>query len=273
MPNESHHNAEIIPALSFLGKMVTVTIDRPLGSAHPNYPTAIYPINYGYLEGVLAPDGEELDVYVLGADTPLRTFTGQVIGVIHRENDIEDKLVAAPVGSIYSQNEILEQVHFQEQYFIHTVDCLYRKSAGAIVYRRPAKDIVYLLLFQSESQTWSFPKGHMEAFETEQETVNREIHEETGLALSLHPEFREEIAYTISSGARKTVALYLAAIPNSISPNEELRIRPDEIEEYRFVGKGEACALLKHPEYHTILTKAEQTILQESCEPTGIPLY
>ena len=54
-----------------LSKMVTVKIDRPLGSAHPDYPDMIYPVNYGYVEGIIAPDGEEQDAYVLGVDEPL----------------------------------------------------------------------------------------------------------------------------------------------------------------------------------------------------------
>lgn len=53
---------------SFLGKAVTVTIDRPIGSVHPKHDDMIYPINYGYINGVIAPDGEELDVYILGED-------------------------------------------------------------------------------------------------------------------------------------------------------------------------------------------------------------
>lgn len=51
-----------------IGKVLKVKIDRPLGSSHPDYPKHIYPINYGYVEGIIAPDGEEQDVYVLGLD-------------------------------------------------------------------------------------------------------------------------------------------------------------------------------------------------------------
>ena len=44
-----------------IGKIVKVKVDRKLGSAHPDYPEHIYPINYGYVEGIIAPDGEEQD--------------------------------------------------------------------------------------------------------------------------------------------------------------------------------------------------------------------
>ena len=100
-----------------IGKIVTVTVDRPLGSCHPNHPDIYYPVNYGYIEGVFAPDGEEQDAYILGVDTPLKTFTGNVIAVIHRKDDVEDKWVVAPEGVTFSKMEIERLTRFQEQYF------------------------------------------------------------------------------------------------------------------------------------------------------------
>lgn len=100
-----------------IGKKVTVTIDRPLGSFHPSHPDIYYPINYGYIEGIMAPDGEEQDAYVLGVEVPVETFTGTVIAIIHRRNDVEDKWVVAPAGMAFTKEEIENQVHFQEQYF------------------------------------------------------------------------------------------------------------------------------------------------------------
>ena len=100
-----------------IGKKVTVTVDRPLGSFHPEHPDMYYPINYGYVEGIAAPDGEEQDVYILGVDSPVKEFTGRIIAVIRRNDDIEDKWVAAPDGISFTKEEIAEKVHFQEQYF------------------------------------------------------------------------------------------------------------------------------------------------------------
>lgn len=100
-----------------LGQTVTVTVDRPLGSFHPRHPDLYYPINYGYIQGVMAPDGEEQDAYLLGVDHPVPTFTGQVIAIVHRFDDVEDKWVVAPAGVTYTQDEIARQVAFQEQYF------------------------------------------------------------------------------------------------------------------------------------------------------------
>ena len=100
-----------------IGKVVKGRIDRPLGSAHPNYPDMIYPINYGYVEGLLAEDGEEQDVYVFGTDKPIETFEGRVIAVYHRFNDVEDKWIVSLDGKDYSDEEILDAIRFQEQYY------------------------------------------------------------------------------------------------------------------------------------------------------------
>ncbi len=100
-----------------IGSIVKVTVDRPLGSVHPRYRHIRYPVNYGYVEGILAPDGEEQDAYVLGVTVAVKEFVGKVIAVVHRLDDVEDKWVVAPENLSFSAQEILDQVSFQEQYF------------------------------------------------------------------------------------------------------------------------------------------------------------
>lgn len=103
---------------SYLGKAVDIKIDRPIGYVHSkdDY-TLTYPVNYGYIPGVIGGDGEELDVYLLGVNAPVENHTAKVIGIIHRENDNEDKLVAVPEDMTFSRKEIKEAVAFQEQYY------------------------------------------------------------------------------------------------------------------------------------------------------------
>lgn len=107
-------------ALPFLHEKVQVTIDRPLGSTHPKWGFR-YPVNYGYIHWVLAPDGEDLDAYVLWCDTPLESFEGICIAIIHRTDDDDDKLIIVPEGISFTDEEIRDFVHFQEQYFISKI--------------------------------------------------------------------------------------------------------------------------------------------------------
>ena len=91
-----------------IGTIVKVVVDRPLGTCHPKYPDLIYPVNYGYVPGVMAPDGEEQDAYLLGLDGPVARFTGELIAVIHRLDDQEDKWVVVPAGMRFTREEIRE---------------------------------------------------------------------------------------------------------------------------------------------------------------------
>ncbi len=109
---------------SYLGKTVDIRIDRPIGSTHPKHSDITYPINYGYILNVLGGDGEELDVYLLGVDAPVKEYSARIIGIVHRHNDVEDKLVAAPEGMNFTSSEIEEAVHFQEQYYESEIESI-----------------------------------------------------------------------------------------------------------------------------------------------------
>jgi inorganic pyrophosphatase len=100
----------------FIGKIVKIRIGRPLGSRHPQH-GFYYPLNCGFVPGVIAPDGEELDAYVLGVFEPLEQFEGRCIAVIHRLDDDDDKLVLAPPGKDYTTDQILALTEFQERFF------------------------------------------------------------------------------------------------------------------------------------------------------------
>lgn len=100
-----------------IGNVVKVVVDRPIGSRHPKYQELIYPVNYGYVDGVMAPDGEEQDAYILGVGVPVKEFIGRVIAIIHREDDVEEKWVVAPENIVFTEKEIIEKVDFQERYF------------------------------------------------------------------------------------------------------------------------------------------------------------
>lgn len=239
---------------NILGKSVSVKVDRPIGSKHPEYEDIIYPLNYGYIEGISSPDGEEQDVYILGVDEPVNNFDGKIIAVISREDDNEEKWVAAPEGVVFDQAQIEEAVRFQEKYFNSSIISIYERSCGVILFRVKNAKPEYLLLLQSLSQTWSFPKGHAEAGETEEQTALRELKEETGIDAKLMDGFREELSYWIAGGRLKRVVLYLAEIDGGIIETSS------EADNFIWADVNTARELLGNPDYHDILESAEKYI-------------
>ncbi len=107
-------------AKKFIGKKVNVTIDRKLGSKHPNW-GFVYPVNYGYIPNTISGDGEELDAYILGVFDPLDTFDGTCIAVLHRLNEDDDKLIVVPNGANYTDDQIDCLTEFQEKFFKHII--------------------------------------------------------------------------------------------------------------------------------------------------------
>ena len=239
----------------FLGRRLTIVVDRPAGSAHPEHPDVRYPINYGYVPGILAPDGEEMDAYIYGVGKPLHRFTGTVIAAVHRRDDKEDKLVVAPTGLMAYEPQIAEAVRFAEQYFDTTLVCIYEKSCGAIVYRKREDGVIeYLVLYQHRSGTWSLPKGHIAAGETEQETALREVWEETGLHVTLQDGFRREMSYTVSAKALKNVVFFLAQAEGELSLGE------NEISDYIWADKATAIRRLGGRNMGKVVESAEAFI-------------
>lgn len=226
---------------SYLGKIVEIEIDRPIGYVHKkeNYELH-YPINYGYIPNVFGGDGEELDVYLIGVNKPVKTYRAKIIGIVHRHNDVEDKLVACPISAKFDQARIQRDVEFQEKYYETHVEPLYHTSCGAIVYRENNGVREFLVLFQKGSKTWCFPKGHTEFHETEQETAVREVFEETGLHIDLIDGFRKSLFYRLPPKRfkEKTVVLFLA------KTDEEPIINKKEIVDFKWCTHDEALKIL-----------------------------
>ena len=111
---------------SFLGKTVDIVIDRPIGHTHLTKGITLrYTVNYGFLPGIPGGNGEEQDVYILGVDVPLKDFRGRIIAAVRRADDNEDKLVAAPEGTVFSAEEIRQSIYFVEKYFSSTVQTIW----------------------------------------------------------------------------------------------------------------------------------------------------
>ena len=229
-----------------LGTRVHVEVDRPVGYLHGDI---LYPVNYGYIPGVIAGDGEAQDAYILGISEPLSSFDGRVIAAIRRRNDVEDKLVVAPEGMVFHQGQIGEAVRFQEQYFDSYIISLFHKSCGVLPYRTANGQREYLIVFAQFSQCWSLPKGHMEAGETEIQTALRELFEETGLTAVLDTGKSAVIEYPISPIARKQVVFFLGEVSGTPRTRqgeiEAFRwVKANELKHYLFPDTAEACAPL-----------------------------
>ncbi len=108
-------------AKKYLDKQVKLVIDRPLGSKHSKHGFT-YEVNYGFVPNTTAPDGEELDAYYLGEDKPVKQAEGKCVAIIHRLKNDDDKLVvASSKAENITDEEISKAIHFQEQWFEHTM--------------------------------------------------------------------------------------------------------------------------------------------------------
>lgn len=169
----------------YLGTIVEVEINRPLGSRHPEH-DFFYPVNYGYISNTAAPDGEELGVYVLGEFEPIKRFRGRVIAVIKRKNDNEDKLVVAKTLNSYSISDIEVLTEFQERFFDTEIICCgsrvsepYIRVTALGLARKQDKILVTDGIDAVEdTHFYRFPGGGVEFWETSKEALKREFMEE-----------------------------------------------------------------------------------------------
>ena len=174
------HNA---PITRYLYQIVRVKIDRPLGSKHPKYGFE-YPVNYGYVPFTKSGDGEELDAYVLMENKALKEYVGRCIGIVHRTNDNDDKLIVVPEAYDLADELIEENIAFQEKWFKHILlrDSKITKAHFG-VYGRIVKDGKILLIKKARGPytgLYDLPGGSQEKGESYIETLTREILEETG---------------------------------------------------------------------------------------------
>ena len=145
----------------------------------------------------------------------------------------------------------------------------FEKSVGAIIFRKEGEKIKFLLLKYRDGH-WSFPKGHIEKDETEEQTLCREIAEETGVDdLKIYPSFRKFSRYfyratgaekqeRIAAGRKinvfKTVIFYLAE-----AQNQDVHISAEHTG-FVWLEFTEALEKLQYKSSKNLLRKAQREL-------------
>lgn len=137
---------------------------------------------------------------------------------------------------------------------------LYEKSCGGVIYRKSHGNIEILLIKHVNSGHWSFPKGHVEDGETEEETAIREIKEETGIEVLLDTSFREIVSYSPKKDIQKDVVYFLGK-----AKYYDLIPQKEEVSDARWVDFGHASAILTYENDKAIIGKVRSVIKDRIC--------
>ena len=126
----------------------------------------------------------------------------------------------------------------------------YEKSCGAVIFRKDG-DWNVLLIRHAKGRHVSFPKGHVESGETESQTAEREILEETGMRVRVDRRFRAENRYNIRPDIQKLAVIFAA-----LTDQAEITPQPEEIAEAFWLPVEEAAARLTYERDRKILRDA-----------------
>ena len=241
-----------------LGKYVRVRVERPMGW-HDIKTGTVYRLNYGSVESGLDPRSPVKGAYIMGVTHPVRNFEGRVIAVIKLPDRQGIYIVVSPKSKKYIVNDIKRAVSFIYKDGEYTIDCLYERSCGAVVFRFINGERRFLLIKNKRSCHWGFPKGHVENDETDEETAKREVLEETGIHIKIFPGFKHKSEYTIRGRIEKSVLIFLATTDDT-----QTVIQPEEIEDYIWLGYDNAISTLNYPNDKDILSLAKAYITKNN---------
>lgn len=193
--------------------------------------------------------------YVVTRRSIKEYFDGVVVAVAEFEGMQGERLIVAQPGEIYYEPELRHMLAKLKNVTVKSLHCLYEKSCGGIIFYKTRQNVKILLVKNNNGRYWSFPKGHIEDGETEQETAVREIKEETGLDVTLVNSFREISEYCPFGKIRKRVVFFLAR-----AFTDNVRIQEEEIDSYIWVDLQQARKLCSYDNDLRIIEKAETTI-------------
>ncbi|MCQ2513961.1 MAG: NUDIX domain-containing protein [Ruminococcus sp.] len=204
---------------------------------------------------VTLPTNHNRSAYVVSRSNIREYFEGVVIAVADFDGLDEARLIVAPYGEVFYEPELRQLLSKLRNISLTTISCLYEKSCGAIIFYKAKQSTKILLVKNSNGRYWSFPKGHIENDENEQETAIREIKEETGLDVTLFENFREISEYCPFGKIRKRVVFFLAQ-----AFTDNVKIQEEEIDSYVWVDLQQARKMCSYDNDLRIIDKAETAI-------------
>lgn len=239
-----------------LGKFVKVRVTKPVGFFDGDSNTT-YRLNFGTVESGLPPHSPVMGAYIMGINHPVHNFDGRVIAAIKLSNKKGVFIVVAPKSKKFIVNDIRKALSFQYKACEYSLDCLFERSCGAIVFRIIGGEKRFLLIKNKRSSNWGFPKGHIEDGETDEDTARREVLEETGIRIKLIDGFKSKSEYTIQGRIEKAVLIYIATTTDT-----QTIIQPEEIEDYIWLNYENAHKMLNYENDRAILEKANSYMIE-----------
>lgn len=182
-------------------------------------------------------------------------FDGIVVAVAEFEGLAGARPIVSTYGEVFYEPELRRRLSKLKNIKLKHIRCLYEKSCGGVIFYKTRRNTKILLVKNNNGRYWSFPKGHIEEGETEQQTAIREIKEETGLDVTLVPGFREISEYSPFGKIRKRVVFFLAR-----AFTDNVKIQEEEIDSYIWVDLQQARKLCSYDNDLRIIEKAELTI-------------
>ncbi len=228
-----------------LGKYVRINVQHAIGSEGRD--GFIFPLNFGRVE----KSTKEQYAFIMGIHHPVRNFDGRVIAALTEKKTGQLIWIVAPKSTRFIVNDIRTYIDLDGAFAGWKLECLYESSCGAVIYQQFNGETRYLLIKNKRSAHWGFPKGHIEAGETKEDTAIREVREETGLKIKIIDGFSSKSEYKIQGKIEKNVTIFIAkALTNQIHLQEE------EIDDSIWQNYDAAYKLLRFDNDKTILKDA-----------------
>ncbi|MBR2715747.1 MAG: NUDIX domain-containing protein [Ruminococcus sp.] len=213
-------------------------------------------ISDGLYSGYADSDSQKnISSYIISRKKVYEFLRGVVIAVAALGNG-EKKCIIAPENEIFYEPEILERLKSLRNIEIKSINCLYEKSCGAIIIHKANENNHKVLLVKNHNgRYWSFPKGHVEKDETEQQTAIREIKEETGLDVEIVDSFREVSDYCPFGKIKKRVVFFMAQTFST-----DVTVQKEEIDSYIWVDLNDVHNKCTYDNDLRVIKKARANI-------------